>query len=399
MQFDVGNFFRAREAGQQQLARNVLAQHGPGAMQGNQASMNALMANPDTFGTAIGLQQEQESQRLSRDRLNLAVQKAREESARLVREMDDEKAARELAEDTQRVTALTQAHELGDRRMFEQVLGSDPDFAQSGVTFENYQDMRHVLNGSLEAGYAELEKKTNKPGPLSTPGKVQADIDAGFLPSGTALRGDPMQVVIPNAATPTPDGGLATDPSRSAMPKGVDFNEATGVSGAISNIANTLTDAVGAGLIDPGNERATQAMQNLSTNTMVTLAGGVAGRPSNFLLERFEQIASQPNSIWQGQGRTKEKLNQTRALIEQAILMNQDVLATSETAATRSEARANVARLSRLLSDYDVVIGSFGAREDDSETGQAPSWMLNTDPGTWSEQQKQEAERFWGISQ
>lgn len=175
------------------------------------------------------------------------------------------------------------------------------------------------------------------------------------------------------------DGGLVSNPEYQSMPEGVDFSDATGAPGFISQLGNTISDALGTGLIAPNNERATQAMENLSTNTMVTLADGVAGKPSNFLLQEFQKLSSTPNSVWQGEGRTRERLNQTRSMLEQAIMMNQDVANTSETATMRSKARANIARLSRLLSDYDVVIDSFGKRETGgagSTTQSGISWSV-----------------------
>ncbi|MEK0162728.1 hypothetical protein VWX35_08985 [Phaeobacter sp. A36a-5a] len=175
------------------------------------------------------------------------------------------------------------------------------------------------------------------------------------------------------------DGGLVSNPEYQSMPEGGDFSDATGAPGFISQLGNTISDALGTGLIAPNNERATQAMENLSTNTMVTLADGVAGKPSNFLLQEFQKLSSTPNSVWQGEGRTRERLNQTRSMLEQAIMMNQDVANTSETATMRSKARANIARLSRLLSDYDVVIDSFGKRETGgagSTTQSGISWSV-----------------------
>ena len=157
------------------------------------------------------------------------------------------------------------------------------------------------------------------------------------------------------------------------MPEGTDFSDATGARGFAAQLGNTISDALGGGLIDKNNERATQAMSNLATRTMVTLADGVAGRPSNFLLEQFQALTVSPNSIWQGEGRTRERINQTRAMIADAVLMNRDVLESDVTPVMKAQASQNIARLSRLLNDYDAAILSFGARGDGEAGNQTKS--------------------------
>ncbi|MCK0102537.1 hypothetical protein [Pseudohalocynthiibacter sp. F2068] len=214
------------------------------------------------------------------------------------------------------------------------------------------------------------------------------EITAKGIASGRlAISRDPVtgqaQVIDKGTGRPFTQGTQApeetlTPEQTGTMPTGTDFDQATGGRGFVASLANTVSDALGGGLIDPNNERATQAMQNLATQTMITLADGVAGRPSNYLLEQFEKLTTTPNSIWQGSGRTRERLNQTRAMIYQAILMNQDVVQSAVTPKMRAEATQNMTRLSRLLTDYDAVIESFGTRgnEGGNQTSGGVSWRV-----------------------
>ncbi|UTS79761.1 hypothetical protein [Phaeobacter piscinae] len=260
-------------------------------------------------------------------------------------------------------------------------------FGQKDALLRQFMTAQQIMEREApkpadEYGRYAAEERAAGRQPLDRIQYAQAKRGSGF--SFTAPDGSVFSMggaTSPQGAgvTVDGDGGLVSNPEYQSMPEGVDFSDATGAPGFISQLGNTISDALGTGLIAPNNERATQAMENLSTNTMVTLADGVAGKPSNFLLQEFQKLSSTPNSVWQGEGRTRERLNQTRSMLEQAIMMNQDVANTSETATMRSKARANIARLSRLLSDYDVVIDSFGKRETGgagSTTQSGISWSV-----------------------
>jgi hypothetical protein len=175
---------------------------------------------------------------------------------------------------------------------------------------------------------------------------------------GAALQGGDPRVY--DSSRPR-QGGEAS--AGSIMPGDTDFSAATGAGGFLTNTANTLADMVGAGLVSGNVERATQALSNLQNQTMITLTDAVPGRPSNFLLERFERLTVTPNSLVQGQGRARERLNQTRDMIAQAIEMNEDILGANATPQMRADAEVSNIRLRRLLSAYDQVIESFGRRE------------------------------------
>jgi hypothetical protein len=172
----------------------------------------------------------------------------------------------------------------------------------------------------------------------------------------------------------------------SIMPTDVDYSTATGGSGFLSSIGNTLSDAVGAGLISPENERASQALRNLQLRLQTDLAGAVSGRPSNYLLERLDTLTVQPNSPFQGAGRSRERLAQTRDMVEEGIALNMEVVQAGVSPNARSEARTNIAKLRRLRDDLDTVLQSFGDRGAASEgRGREPVRSGRTGSGVqWS---------------
>jgi hypothetical protein len=235
------------------------------------------------------------------------------------------------------------------------------------------------------------------PSPQSAVAKLAADLRAGLITQeqyeialqGMAPRGMTIESdgqggfrVVQGAGVGgefVPPGGQNSPAT--TMPPGVDFTNATGASGAISGMLNTVTDAFGLGLAAPENEQAATAMRNLARRTMIELAKDVPGRPSNYLLQQFEALTTSPNSIWQGEGRTRERLNQTLQLIELAI---RDNLAVANGAGTYSardvaDARRNLVGLSGLRDDYAAVIESFGRRESAPPRQNAPETTNQND--------------------
>lgn len=82
--------------------------------------------------------------------------------------------------------------------VFLQSRGFDP----AQYAFKDFMTHLAAGTGSLEA-LQEVRDLQQGPKPLSGPGKVQADIDAGLLPQGTPLRTAQSQVTV-NNGTPYP---------------------------------------------------------------------------------------------------------------------------------------------------------------------------------------------------
>lgn len=234
-----------------------------------------------------------------------------------------------------------------------------------GVADGRFVPSRDPVSGMVTV----IDKATGEPvGANRNPGR-RANGLPGIAPvTTTELRSDlPLQ--SSQSTNPSQTGARLP---QSSMPEGVDFSTATGARGFAVQLGNTIADAVGAGLIDQNNERATQAMNNLATRTMVALSGAVAGRPSNYLLEQFERLSARPNSVFMGEGRTFERLSQTRDMIQAAIQENLAITQSSNVSPSiRGQAGENIQRLGLLLQDYNVVIDGFGqSRDQTSNSGQ-----------------------------
>lgn len=363
--------------------RDVYAEHGAGIAQGNQNALAAL-AGVDPMAAlqaqnahqAMGLRQSQESRLQGEYELKVKEYAAGLEAAEAAKQAADiERGVKvaSLAETPEQWDAI--AHQFGQQDLVGKFEFRDALLAQFVKAGDILKERAGPQPGNDYERYLARERAAGRE-PVDEFTYAQKKRGPGF--SFTGPDGSTFQMGGA-APTPNPEGSLASNPDFQSVPDGVDFSDATGAQGFFAQLGNTVSDAIGAGLVAPENERATQAMENLATNTMIALADGVAGKPSNFLLQEFQKLSSTPNSIWQGEGRTRERLNQTRAMLEQAIMMNQDVANTSETATMRSQARANISRLSRLLSDYDAVIDSFGKRQDGSAgatTKSGISWSV-----------------------
>ena len=97
------------------------------------------------------------------------------------------------------------------------------------------------------------------------------------------------------------------------------FEAGTGGSGFFGRLANTISDAVGAGLVAPEAEKASTALDTLKTRTMLQMTEAIPGRPSDLIRQRLEDLAVQPGSIFQGDERALERLTQTRGLITEEL--------------------------------------------------------------------------------
>ena len=162
-----------------------------------------------------------------------------------------------------------------------------------------------------------------------------------------------------------PAGGEAFEQTAQA-PAGVPtlskgFEAGTGASGFFGNIANTITDAMGAGLIAPQAEQAKTALDTLKTRTMLQMTAAMPGRPSDLIRQRLEGLAVTPGSLFTGDERALTRLEQTRGLIGEEMTRLQSVLDNPEgyKADDLAAARANMSQLGELQETYDHIIRNW----------------------------------------
>lgn len=175
---------------------------------------------------------------------------------------------------------------------------------------------------------------------------------------------------MPVGVQPEPTGSADLVPGmdRSTLPSDVDYSAATGGTGFAGNLANTVAGAFG-GQYDPEVERAGQGLKNLQVRTQTGLQAAVPGRPSNYLMEQIGALTVSPYSITQGDARARERLSQTRDMIQQELQrMERDILSQPQNfrPSEVSETRLNASQLRGLLADYDTALKSFTGGQQES---------------------------------
>lgn len=161
-------------------------------------------------------------------------------------------------------------------------------------------------------------------------------------------------------------------PRQTLIPPDLDLTKGTGAAAAFRTAWNRVRDATGFGLSEGGEEveRAVQTLNNLSLQTEVALAQEIAGRPSNYLLERLREVTVEPARILQGDNTARERLRATTALIDQKIAMVDDVVRNPSAyrPAEVSQARRNRTQLQFLKEQYDEALRIFSREAPDAET-------------------------------
>lgn len=139
------------------------------------------------------------------------------------------------------------------------------------------------------------------------------------------------------------------------------FEAGTGGSGFFGNIANTISDALGQGLVAPETEKARTALDTLQTRTMLQMTAVMPGRPSNLIRERLETLAVKPGSLFQADERALERLTQTRGLISEEMARLDTNLANPAGFQPKDLAtmRANKSQLQELDKVYEHIIGNW----------------------------------------
>lgn len=176
-----------------------------------------------------------------------------------------------------------------------------------------------------------------------------------------------------------PDVPTVTPPEvSSSVPSDTDYSKATGASGFFGWGLNTVTDLFAGTLAAPEVERASQGLTNLQVRTQTALQAGVPGRPSNYLMERLDRLAVQPNSVLMGDARAYERIRQTRDMLREEVeRMDRDILSHPENFRPQqiADTRANKSQLESLLRNYEVVAKSFenAIKADKSKKARSPA--------------------------
>jgi hypothetical protein len=201
--------------------RNVYQTQGAGILAGDQNALNALAQHDPQQALAIQGQHQVQSQRDQTMQMRIAE---------YARSVGKEQAAAQAAQLEQGITRAIGAYQAGDLNAVNQILqsageqplesleqfpaiaalygdaletlksvtefGADPDPEYTTINGQLVQS--NAAGGPVAVQVEGLRPKEKTP--LSAPGKVQADINSGFLPEGTPL-GSPSSVINNNVDT------------------------------------------------------------------------------------------------------------------------------------------------------------------------------------------------------
>jgi hypothetical protein len=174
--------------------------------------------------------------------------------------------------------------------------------------------------------------------------------------------------------------GASEEPIETASTPGIfagtNVKGATGLSGFGANILNTVVDAFGQGQPADKIAEASTALQTLSTNTMLGMAGEFPGRPSNLTREEIRKMTILPGEISQGPEKALNKANSMIGTIEQSLAAANRVLSGRYSPADKAAAKASVDLLQPLLADYNSLANQLQPTEaKDSSVVVSPDVM------------------------
>jgi len=198
--------------------------------------------------------------------------------------------------------------------------------------------------------------------------------------------GQPVKFASEAAADAAEAPEVAETPEVSADNRFEDLpvGQAGGVSGWAASIANTVSDAVGAGQAFPKIGEAQAAMEDLSKRTILMLDADFAGKPSNFTREIVSELTVKPSELSQGATKSYQKTLNMISALEEAITGARSAInnPTQYSPQKVREAESSVNKLQGLLDDYTSLKNAFerkGAASQGASGGQTAVTQTDQD--------------------
>lgn len=163
---------------------------------------------------------------------------------------------------------------------------------------------------------------------------------------------------------PMPPAGMdIPELNPEALPKNnLDYSAAFGVSGAIDNIANTLSDFFGGELFTPETEDVRNYFGALNTKIIGLTDDMFEGRPSNFQIEITSQLLPDYGAITNGDETAVRQLLKLKEYIKQELAKKSDALNMGAMSADqKASARREFQNISYLLAEMETVSRAMSA--------------------------------------
>ena len=149
------------------------------------------------------------------------------------------------------------------------------------------------------------------------------------------------------------------------IPDDIKTGAATGIKGIATNVANILLDAADMGLLDPEAQDATDALTTIQTLTSLHLLQEISGRDTDGLRKRLDKLTVTPNSFFQGEERSKNRLEDTQQVLQGEIDRMENQLKTEIDPATRIKLQNNIPQIKRLRDAYGTLVTGFDVEEEE----------------------------------
>ncbi|MEM9392796.1 MAG: hypothetical protein AAGA38_03000 [Pseudomonadota bacterium] len=366
--------------------QNMLREHGPGILSGNQSALNAL-ATIDP-GMAVGIQQRNQSMAIDRERLDMIRNRTAHEIAN-VQSRQEQEADREQF----RNLAIKAKTAYGNPQTWQQVVAEMgiPELPMAQESFQIIgamgQGIDDFFDSMAEGGRSNTSAAELKIARLEEVGipretailiadgvlKTSRDPVSGQAQMVDARTGQPWQgqQMAEAQLSDTVADGQRQNLSFGATVPDVSYSGAFGGEGVATNLMNAGADALGIDLPFPENQEASTALRNLGLRTKTFMQQAFPGRASVQLMQELEKITAQPNQLFTGEQRGRDTLEQTASMIEALIIQQDRVLKRPRNYSPRqkADAQANKDALEGLLADYQAVIGNMSAPGQATEGG------------------------------
>lgn len=403
--------------------QNLFRQHGAGAMQGNQNALAAIAGFDPVMAQGMDMNRQENARadaRLGLDRERLEL--TRTQTALAVKNAQDKADAESQVRMMERAfRAADMGMRTGDEAAVRQALamfGVEDLPVDEGMAYaaqfvaggieglaERYKPREadyvtlndQLVDRNAPGGPAVVPVAGMDPKPARDPAaelKIQRLMETR-LPNGSYLTreqaigiadgrfvvtqlgelmdtatGQIVDSTMPQGqlgVTPAPTVPVTPElpPTRAALPDDlVDYRGAFGAEGLVTNLVNGLTDFATGERAFEEQGRARTALANLKTRTLTTLASAsVAGRPSNYVMQMFEENVAQP-TLMGGPAAALDTAQQTMSFLDAMIAENRAVLGSRVDAQTRSTARRSIEALEGLRQDYEIVVNGLSRQTE-----------------------------------
>lgn len=174
------------QIGRQNALADLYRTQGAGIMAGETGALNAL-AGLDPMA-AMDVQKGRLGMRIADQRMSMLSAQERRQAEEYARGLSAQQAAAEAQklEDAVKMGMMIPDAATWDAQMSRMAPELVGQFGQRQALAAKFMSMAEVLKQAFPEA----------PKPMSSPGKVQADINAGFLPQGTPLQSPSTQVTV-----------------------------------------------------------------------------------------------------------------------------------------------------------------------------------------------------------